>query len=343
MQEWIHLEDVILGNSLGLWLAALCSVAAMLLILVTAKRIVRRYLKRRMSPTGLSLPGILYDALTRTRFLFLLIISFYFTTDIISLPPHLAALIRTLSVLAILLQLGFWASYVAALAVRLYFQKDKSDGTPGSGALIVSVALRVLVWTIVTLMALDQLGVNVTTLVAGLGVGGVAIGLATQSILSDLFSSLAILLDKPFKVGDMIGVGDFTGRVERIGLKTTRARSLTGELVVLANGDLLKSRIHNFDGQRERRVVQKLGVAYDTPTEVLAAIPDLLRDVVQARPEARFERANFTAFGDNALVFELVYVVTQTDADAFARIQAGVNLGIHAAFTGRRITFARPS
>ena len=165
---------------------------------------------------------------------------------------------------------------------------------------------RIVLWSVVLLMILDNLGVNITALVASLGIGGIAVALAVQNILGDIFASLSIALDRPFAIGDFIVVGDVLGTVEYIGLKTTRIRSLSGEQIVFSNADLLKSRIRNYKRMTERRVVFGFGVVYQTPHDKLERIPAMVREVIEAQPKTRFDRAHFKEYGDSALAFEAV-------------------------------------
>ena len=208
----------------------------------------------------------------------------------------------------------------------------------------VSMAARLALIVIAAILILDNLpGVEITALVASLGIGGIAIALAVQSILSDLFASLSIILDKPFVLGDFIVIDDFMGSVEYIGLKTTRVRSLSGEQLVFANSDLLQSRIRNFKRMAERRVVFTLGVTHRTPAEKLAAIPAWIADIVTAQDMVRFDRAHFQGFGDYALRFEIVYYVLDPDYNRYMDIQQAVNLAIFEKFRAESIDFAFPT
>jgi small-conductance mechanosensitive channel len=191
--------------------------------------------------------------------------------------------------------------------------------------------------------ALARLGVNVTALVTGLGIGGIALALAVQNVLGDLLAALAIIFDKPFDVGDSITVGETSGTVERIGLKTTRLRSVAGEQVIVSNSELLKSRIHNFRRLLERRVVLTLGVTYDTSPDLLARIPEMLEEIVSAEQPVRFERAHFSAFGESALRFETVYFVLDSDYTKYMDIQHSINLAVLQRFDKERIRFAYPT
>lgn len=202
---------------------------------------------------------------------------------------------------------------------------------------------RVAVWSLVALMMLANLGVDVTALVAGLGIGGVAVALALQNILSDLFASISILLDKPFVVGDFIIVGEELGTVEKIGIKTTRVRSLGGEQLIFANNDLLQSRVRNYKRMDERRIVFRVGIVYETPGDKLEAISGMLREIVEGIEQTRFDRAHFAEFGDFALQFEVVYYVLSSDFAIYRDIQQRINLAIFRRFERESIGFAYPT
>lgn len=196
---------------------------------------------------------------------------------------------------------------------------------------------------LVVLVALDNVGVNVTALVAGLGIGGIAVALAAQNVLGDLFASLAIVLDRPFVLGDSIAVDTFQGTVESIGVKTTRLRSLSGEELVFSNSDLLKGPIRNYKRMTERRVLFNVGVAYDTPRETVARIPGMLREIVESQSPVRVDRAHFKSLGDSALVFEVVYFVLTPDYSRYMDIQQAVNLAILEQFAQQQIEIAYPT
>src|SRR5689334_11840107 len=193
------------------------------------------------------------------------------------------------------------------------------------------------------LVALNRLGVDVTALITGLGVGGIAIALAVQNVLGDLFAALAIVLDKPFVVGDAITVDTFSGTVEHVGLKTTRLRSVNGEQIIFSNADLLKSRIKNFKRMQERRVLFMVGVTYDTPPDVVERIPSMLREAVEAQQQVRFDRSHFVSYGDSALNFETVYFVLTADYLTFANVNQAVNLAVLRKFSADKIDFAFPT
>jgi len=208
---------------------------------------------------------------------------------------------------------------------------------------VLGILAQSSLWVLVALLLLANAGVEITPLIAGLGVGGIAIALAVQTVLSDLLASLSILLDKPFVVGDFLIVGDLMGNVENIGLKTTRIRSLSGEQLVFSNNDLLSSRIRNYGRMRERRATFEVGVTYETPREKLARIPEILKAAVEAQPKTRFDRSHFIKFAPYSLDFETVYYVEVPDMNTYLDIQQAINLRVLSEFAGEGIDFAYPT
>jgi small-conductance mechanosensitive channel len=239
------------------------------------------------------------------------------------------------------MQVAIWGD-VGLRAWRDQLRRDQDIARRNSSS-VLGFILRLTPWVIVFLMVLDNFGVNITALVASLGVGGIAVALAVQNILGDLFASLSIMLDKPFEIGDFIIVGDVLGSVEHIGLKTTRLRALGGEELIFSNADMLKSRIRNFRGVTERRSLTRLGVTYGTSPDTLARIPTILQSAVEKHPQARFDRAHFVAFGASGCEIELVYYVATTDYNEFLDIQQAVNLDILRSFTAGGIELAYPT
>jgi small-conductance mechanosensitive channel len=243
-----------------------------------------------------------------------------------------------------LFQAGLLGNAVLAVALAQGKVPGEEKDPPAATTLSVLRFIgRLVIWSIVVLLALDNLGVNVTGLLAGLGVGGIAVALALQNILGDLFASLSVTLDKPFVVGDFIVVGEFMGTIEYVGWKTTRVRSLSGEQLVFANTDLLTSRIRNFKRMSERRVVFTLGVLYGTPTELVERIPAMLEEAVTKEPATRFERAHFKGFGDSALLFECVYHVLAPEYAVYMDTQQSINLTLLRRFRETGIEFAFPT
>lgn len=203
--------------------------------------------------------------------------------------------------------------------------------------------IKFIIWVIALLFLLDNLGVKISAMVAGLGIGGIAVALAAQAVLGDLFSYFVIFFDKPFEVGDFIVIGDKMGVVEHIGIKTTRIRAIGGEQLVFSNTDLTNSRVHNFKKMERRRVVFKLGVTYQTSAEKLKVIPNIVKDAIEAHEDAAFDRGHFASYGDFSLNFEFVYYVTGADYNKYMDIQQAVNLAIFSAFETEGVEFAYPT
>jgi small-conductance mechanosensitive channel len=332
------LDQVFLDNRVRDWLSALGLAAAIFL----STWILRRVLVRRLEKTGTA--KVVAAVMGRTGKLFLLGVAIWGGSMILDLPVRVRDIIGTAAKIALFLQAAAWGSAIAlGMLARVRERRGAADpeGVTTLGA--IAFLARVALWAVALLLILDNLGVDVTALVAGFGIGGIAVALAVQNILADLFASLSIVLDKPFVVGDFIIVGDLLGTVERIGIKTTRVRSLSGEQLVFSNGDLLGSRIRNFKRMYERRVVFALGVVYQTPPDKLEAISRMLSEIVRAQADVRFDRAHFKSFGDFSLNYEIVYYVLSPDYNKSMDIQESINLAIARRFAAEGIEFAYPT
>jgi small-conductance mechanosensitive channel len=336
----------ILGISVERWLLACLALLIAFVVLRLAKRVLRnrvhRIAERFDSNWARGLVGIL-DAL---RWWFLLGGAIWIASLALDLEPENQGLVVLRSVVSILviLQAAIAGVRFVAFAAERYGQEHFADD-PAGRTMLGAVAFigRLALWSIAFLLILENAGVEVTALVAGLGIGGAAIALASQNILSDLFASLSIVLDRPFVLGDFIKVGDDLGSVEHIGLKTTRLRSLSGEQLIFPNNDLLQSRIRNFKRMEERRVVFSIGVIYETPMEKVEAIPGFIRSAIESQEATRFDRAHFHKYGDSALIFEAVYYVLTPDFNRYMDIHQAINLLLLRRFAEANIEFAYPT
>ena len=333
------------GNPVSAWLAAAVAMVAVWLILPAAKGFAVRRLSRSAEAEGPdSWQSAVLQITQRTGFLFLLVVGVYAGTTLLTLPTVVETSLGWAFVIVAFTQAALWldrlVSVITEWRVR---QTDAAAASARNAISLIRFVGRVAVWSVAILLMLSNLGIDVTALVAGLGIGGIAVALAAQNILGDLFASLAIILDKPFEVGDFIIVGDKMGAVERIGIKTTRIRSLTGEQLVMANADLLGSRVHNYKRMNERRVVFSIGVTYETPADKVEILPGLLREIVEAQEPVRFDRAHFKSYGDFALVFEIVYWVLSADYNVYMDIQQAINLDILKRFEALDVGFAYPT
>ncbi len=342
MQELLN--KTFLGNSLQAWAIALALIALIFIILSILKKIFHRKLRALASRTATDLDDFIAEIVGRIRGFFLLALSVIIASRFVSLSGSVRGIISKLIILVFLLQLAIWGNgLIERWKDRTRRLKREADTTSLTTYSAIAFVLRLVLWTIVILLALDNLGVNVTALVASLGIGGVAVALAVQNILGDLFASVSILLDKPFAVGDFIILDNLMGAVEHVGLKTTRVRSLMGEQLIFSNADLIKSRIKNYGRMQERRVIFSVGVTYNTPPEKLALIPEIIREIITGQSQTRFDRSHFKSFGDFALLFETSYFVSSPDFNTFMNIQQAVNLALVRRFQDEGIEFAYPT
>jgi small-conductance mechanosensitive channel len=283
------------------------------------------------------------ELVEKTSAIFLVIAAVYAGTSLLELPSSIHHLVFSTFVVALFIQFALWADRIVSTAIAWRLAPRKTKVAMRNALSLIQFVVRVGVWSLAFLLIFENLGFDVTALVAGLGIGGIAVALAAQSVLGDLFASLAIVLDRPFEVGDFIVFGDQRGRVEKIGIKTTRLRSVSGEQIVCANSDLINSRIHNYKRMAERRVLFGFGTTYDTPAEKLERIPALLKEIIEAQELTRFDRAHFQGFGDSALNFEIVYFVLSADYNTYMNVHQAIILKIVRSFQREGIDFAYPT
>jgi small-conductance mechanosensitive channel len=325
----VDLEFIWQGNSLRDWSTALGLALSINLFVGVLKWLIEHRLAKAARKTYRKMDDVIVAMARHTKQLLVFGVTLLAGTRYLDLPVGIDHVLIKVATISGFLQLGLWLSGALNFWIEHYRRQSMSrDLAAATSLAAISFVGRVLLWTFLVLFMLDNLGVNVTAMVAGLGVGGIAVALAMQNILGDLFASLSIVIDKPFVIGDVITVDSFTGSVEHVGLKTTRLRSSTGEQIIISNSDLLKTRIRNFKRMTERRMLFNFGVVYETSPAQLAAIPALLRDIVATVPQARFERAHFKAFGLSALEFEVVYWMTNPDFQLSMDAQQQVNLAL---------------
>ena len=255
----------------------------------------------------------------------------------------LAELVYQIVGVVLVMILTYQIIFSLQILINYVVNKGFKDEGSKSAARLIGKLLKGVLWAIGILMILSNLGINVTSLVAGMGIGGIAIALAIQNVLGDLFSSLTIHLDRPFVVGDYIVVGADDGVVEKIGIKTTRLRSLQGEEIVISNQELTSARVHNLRKMKDRRVVLNIGVTYETNKEKMNDIPKMFEAIVSNIKRVRFGRAHFKKFEDSSLLFEFVYYIDDRDYDLFMNINQQIQLELKSKFEEKQIEFAYPS
>jgi len=343
MELEAFLDMTFLANPLSKWLWAAAVFLGTLLVIWVVVRLVGRWLRNFAAKTQTIWDDLAVSILDKTKPLLLVFVALAAAIQVLDLPAWFTNAVQIVAVFALMLQIGIWA--VAALTgwadnERREKQGEGDEITWLSG---IEFAGKLVIWSVVLLVGLENVGIDVTGLAAGLGIGGIAVALAVQNILGDLFSSFSIYLDKPFVIGDFLSVDSLSGNVENIGLKTTRVRSLSGEQLIFSNSDLLKSRIRNYGRMQERRAVFKIGVTYDTPAEKVEEIPKLIRSTIEQQANARFDRSHFKEFGDFSLDFETVFYMLVPDYQSYMDTQEKVNLEILRRFGAEGIEFAFPT
>ena len=333
-------------NTVGAWTLGLLA----FLVTFTVLPLLKSYIgsqRRKWAQAGRELPlavEVIALLVDRTSKLFLFTVAVAFALTELEFPGPIERIVQIAIVLTFWFQVGLWGM----AAVRYAMDKRGRRGNGLDPALASSIDIIIFVaglaiWAMAFLLALDNLGVQIKPLLAGLGIGGIAIALAVQTVLGDLLASMSIALDKPFTIGDALQIDDVNGTVEHIGVKSTRIRSLNGEQIIMSNADILKSRLRNNSRLRERRANFMLNVAYGTPSEKLRAIPGIVREIVTAQPNTRFDRCHFLQYGEYALRFEVVFFVTVPDYAVYADTLQTVNLAILERFEQMNVEFAFPA
>jgi len=338
---WADLAAWLSGNSLGIALAVAAGIA-IAFVLLAIRSLGCRLLARRTAG-DLHWRTILARVLARTNFFFIVTAAAELVAEHAATPPSLLNVIHIAFVIAAAFQAAIWGRELILGIVEHRAGEDAEQGSLGSAIGIIRLLVSIALFAIAIILILDNLGVNVTGLVAGLGIGGIAIGLAAQGIFSDLFAALSIIFDKPFRKGDTITFGTTTGTVENIGLKSTRIRALTGEEVIISNAKLLEQQVQNWALLDRRRAVMTFGLVYQTAPELLAQVPLEVKEIVEAQPLGTFDRCHAHQFSPSSIDFELVFFVESPDYQDLMGVRQAVLLGIMRRFAELKVEFAYPT
>lgn len=333
-------------NSTQHALLALAIIVGVVLSLQMLRRGLLYLLGGKLGVPRSRLGKILYRFIRATSVLFVSLLGCWLTAQFINLPRGVLSGLSLAFMIVGFIQVGLWLREALLLLIELRLTKQGAlapDTSLGSALGVIGWLVNLGVWSIVLMLLLDNLGVNITALIAGLGIGGLAVGLAAQGIMADLFSALSIVFDKPFVRGDFIVFNDKLGTVERVGLKTSRLRALSGEMIVVANNQLLGSVIHNYQQMLERRVVFNLGITYDATPEKVELAQKIIREAVAEDPNCRLDRAHFTGYGDSSLNFEAVYYFKGRDYTPYMDAHQAILLRIMRGFAAAGIEFAFPT
>lgn len=337
------MDTVVFENTLQDYLIVIAIIIVGILVVRLFKRTLLAWLKRMVQKSTSTFDDFLVQGIGNAFLPLLYFGVAYFALKSLILPDWLH---RALDIAGMFL----WVFLITRLIIFAvhYFLKEhlKRRGRAATAfqqikgiTLIVSV----LIWIVAILFFISNLGYNVATLLTGLGIGGIAIALATQNIIADLFNYFVLFFDRPFEIGDFIVVEDKSGTIESIGIKTTRVRALTGEQLVFSNTDLTNSRLHNFKRMQRRRIVFTTGVTYNTPKDKLVKIPKIIQEAVTSQPDTLFDRSHFLSFGDFSMVFETVYFVLSDDFNKYMDINQAINLFLYDTFKSEGIAFAHPT
>jgi small-conductance mechanosensitive channel len=338
------LQQTYLGNTVLNWVLAVGIVTGVVLVFPIIGAWLHRgrhHLVGNKNPFA-QLLTLLFDS---TRPIVRVSLALYLGQHFLEFPPKVDRVFNFIIIFGGWLQVAVWASVTLRYFVEHRQRADlDGDGRPDpSPAIDVMMFIgQVIIWAVVTLFAMSNLGINITALVAGLGVGGIAVALAVQTILSDLLSSMSIAFDKPFVVGDQLRIDDIEGTVERIGMRSTRLRSVNGEQITLSNGDILKSRVHNLTRMSERRVVMRLNIPYEVTAQQVAQVSQLVEDVVRGETGARFVSCALVHLGTYALEFDAIYFLTPGLGLSLSNSRDAINRGIFERFAAAGIKFAYP-
>lgn len=326
------------------WLLAGSVTVVTFIVLLSLRRLVHSYHTRFQATERTELMEIPVEVLSRTALPFFVVVALFTGLQTLTMGDSTARVLVSIITIATFWQSGIWAGAAASAWLERKRRRSMTADRAMVGSLgIIGVIVNVVIWALVILLTLDNLGINITALVAGLGIGGIAVALALQNILGDLFASLSITLDRPFVVGDFLIVGDSMGSVENIGIKSTRLRSLSGEQIVMPNADLLGSRVRNYGRMSERRVVFATSVTYETGIDLVERIPQMIRKIVEAQQDTRFDRSHFAKHAAASLDYETVYYVLSADYNRYMDIQQAINLRLHRELTAAGVEFAYPT
>ncbi|MFH1523024.1 MAG: mechanosensitive ion channel family protein [Patescibacteria group bacterium] len=343
LNNYPFLSYIVLGNNIFYWFKALIIFIVALVLLKLFKTILISKLKNIAEKTKTEIDDVVIGAINAIHWPFYILVSIYIALQFIEISP----VVMQWSFYIILVAVAFYGvkflekiiDYGAKIVVAKKEAREESAGI----VRLISSALKVVLWIGAVVLIFSNMGYDLTSLIAGLGIGGIAIALALQNILGDLFSSLAIYFDKPFKVGDFVVLGDQMGTVKKIGLKTTRIQVPQGEELIVANSELTKAQVRNFGVMERRRGLIHLGVTYDTSHEKLKKIPEMLKTIIEKQDDTEADRIHFKTFGDSSLLYEIIYYVNSGDYATFMDIQQSINLAIIDKFEKEKIEIAFPT
>lgn len=333
----------IFQNTVGDYIFTLIVLAVFIILIYILRKVVISRLEKWAAKTQTTIDDFIIFHIKKTLTPLLIVWSFILSMKNLVMSPLITKIIYVAGLAFLVLMCLRFLMALLDYLIDAYFKKNNVNETRQRSLKWLVVTAKIIIAGIMLIILLDNLGVKISTLVAGLGIGGVAVAFASQAILGDLFSFFVILFDRPFEIGDTIVVDDLTGTVEHVGIKTTRVRSIGGEELIFSNTNLTNARVRNYKRMAQRRIVFKLGVTYQTSFENVKEIPELLKSIISQQQDVRFDRSHFSSYGDSALIYETVYTVLNSDYNKYMDIQQNINFKIKEEFDKRKIDFAYPT
>ncbi|MCC9167021.1 mechanosensitive ion channel family protein [Pontibacter harenae] len=337
------LEQTYFNNTVLDYIIAVSIILLGLLLIRLFKSIVLTRLKKWTDHTDTNLDNYVVESIDRFVLPVLYFSVIYFGISYLNLSAKFQRILEVATTVVITFLVIRFVSTVALFVLRSIVKRQTNGEEKVKQLGGLMLIINIIIWFIGLIFLFDNMGYDVTTVIAGLGIGGIAIALAAQNILGDLFNYFVIFLDRPFEIGDFVIIDDKMGVIDYIGIKTTRIKSLSGEQLVFSNSDLTTSRIHNYKRMQRRRVLFRVGVIYQTTHEQLKQIPATLKSIVLEQDPVEFDRAHFASYGDSSLDFEIVYYVLSSDYNVYMDVQQGINMRIFEEFQRMGIEFAYPT
>ncbi len=336
------LQQIWWGNSLQQYAIVLGEIIIVWIIYKLFKRFIVTTLKKITAKTATQADDAVVNAAEKFILPYIFLTIIYGIVEQLHFTEHTEHVLKV--VIAVITAYYFvrFINHALQLTVILYMHRKQEPPERFKQLTGILLVIKATVWIIGILMLIENLGYNITTIITGLGIGGIAIALAAQNILGDLFSYFVIFFDKPFEIGDFITVNTFSGTVERIGIKTSHLRSVSGEQLIVPNADMVKSTIKNFKRLQRRGIIFKINVRYDTSENKLKTLPQLIELIIRKQPHTTFDRCHLVAFGDYGLSYEVLYFIETADYKTFLNIQQNIHLEIIEAFSDQGIDFAFP-
>lgn len=339
------LQIMLWGNSVSRYLLAVAVFIVGMVIMIILKKLFVKHLGKMAATTTNDFDDFLIDLVGKIGRVTIAAIALYVASLFLVLPEAARLVIKYLLVVVLTVRAVLSLEALVHYGVRKAYQRRMSTLDPAAEAMIKSITgiLRWVIWSIGLVFVLSNLGINISALVAGIGIGGIAVALAAQAVLADAFSAFSIFLDKPFEIGDFIIIDDYLGTVEHIGIKTTRIRSLSGEQLIFPNSNLTSSRVKNYKRMETRRIAFKIGVVYQTPVAKAKKIPEIIREIFARTNGVKLDRVHFLSFGDFSLIYEIVFYVLSADYNFYMDKQQEINFALMEAFEKEDVAFAYPT